>query len=189
MQPHPEWRPADRPPALAAEEVHVWRIPLECGDAALVQLHGTLADDERQRAARFHFEKDRRHFISGRGALRAILALYLDGQPEQVRFVYTSYGKPQLAGETAWRFNLTHSHGLALLAVTLRSRNRRRSRTRPRQSRRRAAGPALLLAARGRRPALAAGGVAARGVLSLLDAQGSLHQGRWQGIVTSARPI
>jgi 4'-phosphopantetheinyl transferase len=118
VQPHPEWRPAEEPPTLAAEDVHVWRISLECGDAALMQLRETLADDERQRAARFHFDKDRRHFIAGRGALRALLALYLDCPPEQVRFAYTSYGKPLLAGETTWRFNLAHSHGLALLAVT-----------------------------------------------------------------------
>ncbi len=38
-----------------------------------------------------------------------------------MRFAYTTYGKPLLADETGasgLRFNLTHSHGLALLAVT-----------------------------------------------------------------------
>jgi 4'-phosphopantetheinyl transferase len=50
--------------------------------------------------------------------LRSILAHYLDCQPAQVRFVYAAHGKPMLAGATDLRFNLTHSHGLALLAVT-----------------------------------------------------------------------
>jgi 4'-phosphopantetheinyl transferase len=118
VQPHPEWRRAEQPPPLSDHGVHVWRISLECDDAILVQLRETLVEEERQRAARFHFEKDRRHFIAGRGALRAILALYQDCSPDEVRFAYTSYGKPHLAGETEWRFNLTHSHGLALLAVT-----------------------------------------------------------------------
>ncbi len=115
---HPQWQPAAHPPALTADDVHVWRISLEIGDALLVRLRETLAEDERQRADRYHFEKDRRHFVAGRGALRAILARYLERRPQDVRFAYTNYGKPLLAGNTALRFNLTHSHGLALLAVT-----------------------------------------------------------------------
>jgi 4'-phosphopantetheinyl transferase len=109
-----------QPPALTAEDVHVWRIPLEIPDDVLSQLRGTLADDERQRADRFHFDKDRRHFTAGRGTLRLILAHYLRRRPEAIRFTYTGYGKPLLAeASAALRFNLTHSHGLALLAVTL----------------------------------------------------------------------
>jgi 4'-phosphopantetheinyl transferase len=118
VQPHPEWQPAAQPPALTADDVHVWRISLEISDAVLARLHETLAKDERQRADRYHFEKDRRHFVAGRGALRAILARYLEQHPQDVRFVYTNYGKPLLPGAMALRFNLTHSHGLALLAVT-----------------------------------------------------------------------
>jgi 4'-phosphopantetheinyl transferase len=117
----PEWQPAARPSELAAAEVHVWRIPLECDDAALDRLQAMLADDERRRAERFYFEKDRRHFIACRGALRSLLAGYLARHPAELRFTYTTYGKPLLAehfGEAGLRFNLSHSHGLALLAVT-----------------------------------------------------------------------
>jgi 4'-phosphopantetheinyl transferase len=118
---HPEWQRATQPPELAAEEVHVWRIPLECGTADLDRLRTLLADDERQRSERFYFEKDRRYFIAGRGALRSLVAGYLARHPSEIRFAYTSYGKPMLAGqsgEVELRFNLSHSHGLALLAVT-----------------------------------------------------------------------
>jgi 4'-phosphopantetheinyl transferase len=106
---------------LTAEDVHVWRIALEVGDTLLSRLREMLADDERRRAERFHFDKDRRHFIAGRGSLRVLLARYLTRRPEEVRFTYTNYGKPMLADESNIgdvRFNLTHSHGLALLAVT-----------------------------------------------------------------------
>ena len=115
---HPEWILSTRTPALAATEVHVWRIALDCGDDVLAHMRDTLADEEKQRVDRFYFDKDRRHFLAGRGSLRAILAHYLDCQPGQVRFAYASQGKPMLAGATDLRFNLTHSHGLALLAVT-----------------------------------------------------------------------
>ena len=121
MQPHPDWQPAEQPPPLTADDVHVWRVALDVGEAVLARLRETLADDERRRAERFHFEKDRRHFTAGRGALRSILAGYLGRRPQDVRFTYTNYGKPLLADESgmALRFNLTHSHGLALLAVAL----------------------------------------------------------------------
>jgi 4'-phosphopantetheinyl transferase len=117
----PSWQPAAHPPLLTTDDIHVWRIALEISDALLARLSETLADDERRRAERFHFEKDRRHFIAGRGALRRLLGRYLSCRPMEVRFVYSNYGKPRLADETSeidLRFNLTHSHGLALLAVT-----------------------------------------------------------------------
>jgi 4'-phosphopantetheinyl transferase len=118
---HPPWQPATHPPPLTTEDVHVWRIALEVSDLLLARLREILADDERRRAERFHFEKDRRHFIAGRGALRVLLAGYLACRPEEVRFAYSNYGKPRLADKdnaSDLRFNLTHSHGLALLAVT-----------------------------------------------------------------------
>jgi 4'-phosphopantetheinyl transferase len=118
---HPLWQPTTQPPPLTTEEVHVWRIALEVHDLLLARLREYLADDERQRADRFHFEKDRRHFIAARGALRVLLSGYLACRPEEVRFAYSHYGKPRLAHEdngTDLRFNLTHSHGLALLATT-----------------------------------------------------------------------
>jgi 4'-phosphopantetheinyl transferase len=121
VQPHPPWQPATHPPPLTADDVHVWRIALDIGDSILTRLRATLSDDERQRAERFHFEIHRRHFIAGRGALRALLARYLARRPEELRFVYSTHGKPSLAEEAEshpLRFNLTHSHQLALLAVT-----------------------------------------------------------------------
>jgi 4'-phosphopantetheinyl transferase len=118
---HPQWQSATHPPPLMIDDVHVWCIALEVGDPLLNRLREILADDERQRAERFHFEKDRRHFTAARGAMRILLAAYLDYRPGEVRFAYSNYGKPRLtdeSNESDLRFNLSHSHGLALLAVT-----------------------------------------------------------------------
>jgi 4'-phosphopantetheinyl transferase len=118
---HPHWQQAAHPPPLTTDDVHVWRIALEVGDPLLSRLRDILSDDEQRRADRFYFEKDRRHFTAARGALRILLAGYLSGRPEVVRFAYNNYGKPRLAetdNQSDLRFNLTHSHGLALLAVT-----------------------------------------------------------------------
>lgn len=118
---NPQWQPATHPPPLTRDDVHLWRIALDIGTPLLMRLREILADDERQRADRFHFEKDRRHFTAARGVMRILLADYLAQRPEKVRFAYNNYGKPRLTdknNETDLRFNLTHSHGLALLAVT-----------------------------------------------------------------------
>jgi 4'-phosphopantetheinyl transferase len=107
--------------SLPTGEVHIWRIGLEQPDDFLEKFRATLEPDELERASRFHFEKHRRHFIVGRGFLRDVLSRYLKTKPEALRFSYGTYGKPALAGEheySSLRFNMSHSHNLALLAIT-----------------------------------------------------------------------
>lgn len=112
------------PPAhlvLTDAAVHVWRASLNLSEFQLQNFWPTLTEDEQARAKRFHFPKDQNHYIAGRGMLRAILSRYLDRPPTQFRFDYSQYGKPTLtevAGGEALRFNVSHSHGLALYAVT-----------------------------------------------------------------------
>jgi 4'-phosphopantetheinyl transferase len=113
----------DAPPdelALASEAVHVWRLPLEIPAPQIHQLRRSLDQDEALRASRFRFERDRRRFIVAHGLLRNILGQYLKIKPEQLQFHQNAYGKPALVDEANpanLRFNLTHSHELALLAV------------------------------------------------------------------------
>lgn len=115
------WHPANQTPSLGNNEVHVWRAFLDLPGFQIRRLRDTLTSDELSRAERYHFEKDRRHFIVARGLLRAILSRYLGMEPSQLRFIYGRYGKPSLAEETGGellRFSLSHSDGLALYAVT-----------------------------------------------------------------------
>ena len=92
-----EWPPPPTAWPLAATDVHVWAVPLDSAPPALPQLAATLASEERQRAARFRFPRDRDRFIAGRGLLRAILGRYLDLDPAEVEFAYGPHGKPFLA--------------------------------------------------------------------------------------------
>lgn len=114
------WSQAPPALSLASGEVHVWRARLEHPPELEATLQenflGTLDQDERERAGRFHFEKHRRRFILGRGFLRALLGLYLQTTPEDVSFSYGPYGKPALNAEHSLRFNASHSHELALYA-------------------------------------------------------------------------
>lgn len=105
--------------ALADDEVHVWRAPLDWPLPRVQVLQQILTDDERQRADRFHFAHDRQHYIVARGLLRTLLGHYLQQPPDQLRFSYNAYGKPALltAPEQApLSFNLSHSGGLVLYA-------------------------------------------------------------------------
>jgi 4'-phosphopantetheinyl transferase len=115
-----EWRPGPLRPRLASEKVDVWRVPLDQPQAVYELLYATLSEDERDRAARFRFAHLRRNFAMARGALRAILAAYLDAPPGSLTFAYGEHGKPWLAvkGGQQIEFNVSHSGRLALVAVT-----------------------------------------------------------------------
>jgi len=109
------------PPAslsLPADEVHVWGLRLDRPAEPFVEL---LQPDEVARANRFYFEKDRKHFVVARGFLRLLLGWYLHVDPKRLQFAYGAWGKPSLDGEfreSQLRFNMSHSHGVALYAVT-----------------------------------------------------------------------
>ncbi len=106
---------------VASDEVHIWRISLTLMDAQIQKLRLYLATDELERSQRFYFERDRNRFVIARGALRMILSAYVARQPYEIQFDYNKYGKPFLnynSGGEKLRFNLSHSHELALVGVT-----------------------------------------------------------------------
>src|SRR5262249_52463990 len=115
------WRKPDPKIDLRREQIDVWRANL---DRPFQDAHSALpclAEDERARAMRFHFDNHRRDFVVARTFLRSVLARYLDQDRTLIKFEYSSYGKPAIAvsrRSTPLFFNLTHSHQLALLAVT-----------------------------------------------------------------------
>ena len=107
---------------LPTERADVWIVPLSVGSDQADRLWESLSPDERNRAERFAFDRDRRRYVVGRGALRAILASYLGGLPGSIRFTYGEHGKPMLSESTgagAVEFNASGSDDLAVCAVTL----------------------------------------------------------------------
>src|SRR5579871_5061499 len=117
-----EWPTNLGDPPLIPGEIHVWSARLDCASPLLESLGATLSPDETVRANRFHFERDRTAFVATRGILRHLLGAYLSYIPSTVQFSYRSKGKPLLspsAHPTPIEFNISHSHGLALLAFSL----------------------------------------------------------------------
>lgn len=115
--------PWEQPPkvlTLARGEIHLWRAQLDQQVADLDQFNPILSEDEKMRAARYRFEKDRRSFTLRRSLLRLILGRYLEIEPARLQFSYGHWGKPALAHprDGNLHFNLSHSDGVALYAVT-----------------------------------------------------------------------
>jgi 4'-phosphopantetheinyl transferase len=118
---HTKWLSPPSRLVLKDDEVHVWRASLELKPKDVQNLLKTLSADETQRANRFHFDKDRSHFIVARGLVRKILSQYLRTDPHSLRFSYNLNGKPTLvavSNGSSFSFNLSHADDLMLLAVT-----------------------------------------------------------------------
>jgi 4'-phosphopantetheinyl transferase len=104
---------------LPGAEVHVWHARLDHPEAVRNALYATLEAEERAQTERLRAERDRERFVCAQGFLRDVLARYLGLAPREIAYRRNAHGKPDLDfGEEPWlRFNLTHSHDLALVAV------------------------------------------------------------------------
>jgi len=105
------------PGRLEPDDVHIWGFLLDIDEFECVYASKRLSDDERERARRLVSEQHRRHYIVAHAGLRQLLALYIENCPENVTIQHTSAGKPFLLDWPSIRFNLTHSHGRALVAI------------------------------------------------------------------------
>ncbi len=117
--PDDTWRVPPPHLVLDDDEVQVWRAPLDATAERIADLSRTLSADERARAERFRFARDRAHSIVARGLLREIIGRFLGREPGALVFRYNAFGKPSLpdeSGRERIRFNLSHADGIALYA-------------------------------------------------------------------------
>ncbi|MGH7181031.1 MAG: 4'-phosphopantetheinyl transferase family protein [Nitrospiraceae bacterium] len=110
------------PLTLDNHAVHVWGFSLNGSAVALKCCSAWLNEEERGRAARFIRQEDQTRYTFAHGALRAVLAHYIALDPAALLFQTGSTGKPALldhqGNQHAIRFNLSHSRGRMLIAVT-----------------------------------------------------------------------
>jgi 4'-phosphopantetheinyl transferase len=117
------WPAATVPQKISSAEIHLWAWRLDSPDPDPGSLTASLDDEELQRFHRFHFDRDRIRFATAHANLRRILGAYLDRSPKSLHFKTNPYGKPQILGQSPSQvsplyFNLSHSHSLALLALS-----------------------------------------------------------------------
>ncbi len=94
--------------------VHIWRAAL---DEAGWPDAGRLPAPERERAASFLREEPGRRWVAGRWALRRVLEGYLEEPAAEIELELGDNGKPRLPDGDGIEFNLSHSNGLALVAI------------------------------------------------------------------------
>jgi len=82
----------------------------------LAALRETLSSREQDRYASFAHDEHRSRWAAARGTLREVLARALGRSPAQLVLSYGRHGKPELAGSSL-RFNISHSGGVALIAL------------------------------------------------------------------------
>lgn len=99
--------------------VEVWTARID--DERLNARYETLLDeDERARAGRFAFERDRIRFIQSHGVTRLILGEVLQVQASELKFSRGPWGKPRLemtSSHVVPEFSLSHSGDYCALAI------------------------------------------------------------------------
>jgi 4'-phosphopantetheinyl transferase len=106
---------------IRENEVHIWLVQTN-GEISLGDFKDLLSSVEQDRASKFKFETDRRRYITAHAALRSILSSYVNSPARELQFASGPYGKPKLAppihDKKKIAFNLSHSHEVALIAIT-----------------------------------------------------------------------
>jgi len=106
------------PICLDPGEIHIWGLVLDIDETECAHALKWLSEDEQERAQRLVSAKHRRQYIVAHAGLRQLLGCYLGNSAESIVIERTPDGKPFLRDWPSIRFNLSHSHGLALVAIT-----------------------------------------------------------------------
>ena len=117
--PPADWEPFPARPSLNPSCIEVVGVSLLAGEDSVPGMLETLSPDERERAARFRFDRHRRRYVRGRFVLRGLLAACLGAAPGEIALEYGKMGKPMLPEPDDWLcFNLSHTGDAALIALT-----------------------------------------------------------------------
>lgn len=110
-------------PSQTENEIHVWHAVLDEAES-IDELRRLLSDEERSRAERFRFDRDRQRFLAAHGILRTIVGQYLDIPSVDLQFQEGPHGKPAVResmNDLQLMFNMSKSNGHSLYAVTRQS--------------------------------------------------------------------
>jgi phosphopantetheinyl transferase len=106
-------------PELSNDAVFLFRFrPCPVTEELRPLYQGWLDSQETERLGRFQFDVHRREFLYGRALVRYVLSHYLDIGPAEVRFSKSEFGKPYIDSNESIHFNLSHSRGTSVLALS-----------------------------------------------------------------------
>lgn len=106
--------------ALDAPCVEVWTVSLGSELQPPPALAACLDEEERARARLLRDALGRARFVTAHAALRTVVGARTGRPPEAVRFTRGPDGKPEVADQDGLFISLSHSHGVALVALAAR---------------------------------------------------------------------
>ena len=109
--------------SLRVGDVHVWMAqPNRCCQPELMSTYlAWLDEQERSRYDRFRFPQHRHEYLVAHALLRSSLSRYGACEPGEWMFSTNPYGRPEIqegSGQPPLRFNLSHTDGLVVCAIT-----------------------------------------------------------------------
>ena len=104
---------------LTGDAPHVWYVQLDRCLSQVDDYRAILSDEERSRALKFHFQRDRERYVIAHGVLRYLLSSYVERDPRDLPISRLAQGKPVLS-DIPLEFNLAHSNDMAVIAVARR---------------------------------------------------------------------
>lgn len=110
----------DFPENMGIRDIHLWQIDTKQFVNKLPKYYVELSQDEKKRADKFYFVKDKINFILAHAFLRGLLGKYIGVETESIQFYFNRYGKPLVStdeGEGVC-FNLSHSGSMIFIALS-----------------------------------------------------------------------
>jgi 4'-phosphopantetheinyl transferase len=100
--------------------VVIWfRLTQSMSTQEVEESRSVLSFEERARADRFAFDRDRRDFIAAHALLRGALSYHGGLTPDVWSFASEATGKPYLVGHSELQFNIAHTRGLVACALSI----------------------------------------------------------------------
>ncbi len=102
-----------------ANGIRIWLCDLDRLAVEAIELSSVLSSQEHARAARFGNALLRYRWIAGRSTLRSLLGAAIGESPASVRLRRGARGRPELEGKYGIDFNVSHTHGVAIMAIAM----------------------------------------------------------------------
>ena len=103
---------------LEPNEIQIWRLTLTDAADAPEVCRKILSREEQARADRRLPGRVRNEFVYGRACLRILLSRNLGTSASSVSIASNQHGKPHLSEDPVLAFNVSHTHGVVLIALS-----------------------------------------------------------------------
>lgn len=113
------WSQVNSIPVLKKNQVHTWRVSVIPDQRLWALYFSHLSENEKTRASKFRFEKDRLTYVTARGVLRELISAYTHQSPSAIAFFYNEQSKPYIISDTSLKFNVSHSGEKILMSFSL----------------------------------------------------------------------